>query len=125
MVIDASALVSFLVGPSSDALDELITSERLQAPSIIDLEFLSALRRLERLAPPSIAADAAVNAFGTLAIRRYVPADLRDRIWQLRHNFSPYDASYVALAEALEVPLLTADLRLARAAKTFVGVRTP
>ncbi len=125
MVIDASALVDFLAGSSSDALDELIASERLQAPSIVDLEFLSALRRLERLAPSGAAAGAAVTAFGTLAIRRYEPAALRDRIWQLRHNFSPYDASYVALAEALEVPLLTADLRFARAADTLVEIRTP
>lgn len=125
MVIDASALVYFLAGSSSDALDELIASERLQAPSIVDLEFLSALRRLERLAPSDAAAGAAVTAFGTLAIRRYEPAALRDRIWQLRHNFSPYDASYVALAEALEVPLLTADLRFARAADALVEIRTP
>ena len=125
MVIDASALVNFLVGPSSDALDELIASERLQAPSIVDLEFLSALRRFERQAPSGAAAGAAVTAFGTLAIRRYDLAALRDRIWALRHNFSAYDASYIALAEALEVPLLTADLRFARVARPFVEVRTP
>lgn len=125
MVIDASALVNFLVGESSPMLDELIATERLQAPSIVDVELLSALRRLERVTRSSAAARAAVSAFDTLAIRRYDPASLRARIWTMRHNFSSYDASYLVLAEALEVPLLTADLRFARAAEAFVDVRVP
>ncbi len=50
---------------------------------------------------------------------------LRHRIWALRHDFSPYDASYVALAEALGIPLVTSDLRLANAARQYCDVLTP
>jgi predicted nucleic acid-binding protein len=45
-------------------------------------------------------------------------------VWVLRHNITPYDALYVALAEELELPLITADRRLARAAAEFCDVRT-
>ena len=44
------------------------------------------------------------------------------RIWDLRHNLSPYDACYVAVAEELDAPLVTTDLRLARAAAGVVPV---
>ncbi len=50
-----------------------------------------------------------------LAMDRYPHTALLDRIWELRHNVTPYDATYVALAEYLAAPLLTADLRLANA----------
>jgi predicted nucleic acid-binding protein len=44
-----------------------------------------------------------------------VPARrLVERCWELRGNVTIYDASYVALAEALDVPLITADARLGR-----------
>jgi predicted nucleic acid-binding protein len=50
-----------------------------------------------------------------LPIVRYPATPLLERIWQLRDRLSPYDAAYVALAEALDLPLYTTDLRLARA----------
>jgi predicted nucleic acid-binding protein len=50
-----------------------------------------------------------------LPIERVPHTALLERAWALRHNLTPYDAAYVALAEALGAPLLTADRRLARA----------
>jgi predicted nucleic acid-binding protein len=48
---------------------------------------------------------------------RYPVQSLLERVWQLRANVSAYDAAYVALAEHLDCALLTANGRLARAAK--------
>jgi len=53
--------------------------------------------------------------FAGLSIVRYPHHPLADRAWELRHNLTPYDAVFVALAEALEVPLVTCDRRLAMA----------
>ena len=49
-----------------------------------------------------------------MGLRRYGAVGLLDRIWELRDNLTAYDATYVALAEALDCPLLTTDVRLAR-----------
>jgi predicted nucleic acid-binding protein len=49
---------------------------------------------------------------------------LLPRIWQLRENITPYDAAYVALAEDLGLPLVTADLRLAKSASRYCEVVT-
>ena len=59
--------------------------------------------------------DAAFAAYRQLIIRRRPVTHLLDRIWALRHNLSGYDATYVALAESLDVLLITTDRRLARA----------
>ncbi len=83
------------------------------------MEVLSALRRL--VASGEATAERAGEAIADLLdlpIERYPHDILVPRIWELRENFSAYDASYVALAEAVAdepVPLLTADARLARA----------
>jgi len=62
--------------------------------------------------------ERARQAFADLAdlpIVRVPHADMLPRIWELRDNVTPYDAAYVALAEALNAPLLTADARFAAA----------
>ena len=119
MVIDSSAIVDVLIGESTPSLDRILAEEPLHSPVTVDLEYMSALRRLERRQLP---AAQALERFFNLTIRRHDIQPLRDRIWQLRDNITPYDASYVALAEALEVPLVTRDLRLARAAEGLVEV---
>ncbi len=72
-------------------------------------------------------ASDALGRFAHLPLRRIAHTGLLDRAWQLRHNFSFYDALYIALAEALGTSLLTLDARLARAAgsATAVEVLTP
>ena len=118
IVVDASAVVAALVArPISSQVDSRLRDDgELQAPHLIDIEFLHALRRLVRRRIISEArASLARLDFGDLAIERYPHELLADRIWELRRNLSAYDASYIALGEELEVPLVTCDQRLAGA----------
>jgi predicted nucleic acid-binding protein len=114
MVIDASAMIEALVGRDADdkLLDALQTS--LHAPHLLDVEVLSVLRGLTlggKLAPE--AAEQAWADYFALTIARYELSGLADRVWDLRHSYTTYDASYLALAEALDVPLRTCDRKLA------------
>jgi predicted nucleic acid-binding protein len=89
--------------------------EQMNAPHLLDVEATQALRRLTQL--KSITATRgkeALSDYAALDIRRAGHLDFLDRMWQLRENVSAYDASYVALAEALDAPLVTCDGKLAR-----------
>jgi predicted nucleic acid-binding protein len=96
-------------------LSQRLVDEELHAPHLIDLEILQTLRRLVQVgAVPVARAEAALVNLGILAIVRYSHFPMLQRIWSVRANVTPYDASYVALAELLGAPLLTLDGRLAR-----------
>lgn len=85
-------------------------------PELIDLEVTSYIRRAVRLG--QMESQRALQALADLALmpfERVSHTPFLSRIWELRHNLTPYDAAYVALAEVMEAPLLTADARLARA----------
>ena len=117
LVIDASAVVDLLLEqPVNDPLRARVeVADELHAPHLIDLEVLRVLRRL--CAARKLSGDAAgvaLRQFGLLPISRYPHEPLRSRIWALRHVLTVYDASYVALAEALQLPLITSDGRLVR-----------
>jgi predicted nucleic acid-binding protein len=117
-VIDSSVVIDVVAGRVPA---ETLQDGEYAAPHLIDSEVLHALRRLERTGrlTPAVA-HGAVDHFRDLPLTRYAVDELLPRIWELRHNLSGYDATYVALAEALEATcLLTADERLARA----TGVR--
>ncbi|MGH9064096.1 MAG: type II toxin-antitoxin system VapC family toxin [Acidimicrobiales bacterium] len=119
-VVDASAAVLAL--RADGEARRRLRQVRLQAPCLIDAEVTQALRRAEQRG--ELAPDAAVLALRTwrrLGIRRHRMPGLLPRVWALRHNLSSYDATYVALAEILGCPLVTADGRLA----TAPGVRCP
>src|SRR3954449_1377050 len=122
LVVDASALAELILGrPAGELVGEHLASHgfALHAPHLLDVEVLSALRRLVSSGEATAdRADEAIADLLDLPIERYPHDILVPRTWQLRENFSAYDASYIALAEAVAdepVPLLTADARLARA----------
>ena len=118
IVIDASAYVDAVTEASARAnaiLTRLETERSVYVPAIFDVEVLHALRRLETDDDVSASiVEAGVAELTELRAVRQSHALLRKRIWELRHNLSAYDAAYVALAEALDAPLLTSDARLAR-----------
>lgn len=114
IVVDASAMIEALVGRSAD--DHLLRAlgGAIAAPHLLDSEVLSVLRGLNlggRLTAED-AVDARLTYF-SLTIDRRPIEPLAERIWQLRHQFTSYDAAYLALAESLEAPLYTCDAKLA------------
>ncbi len=117
-VVDASALVHALVSrPVLGALaDRLGEAGILDVPHLVDVEVLQALRGLVlRGQLTAEQATIARSQLDELTLRRFPHHPLRDRIWELRNNVTAYDAAYVALAEALGLPLITTDARLAGA----------
>jgi predicted nucleic acid-binding protein len=116
IVVDTSAILELLLHTPVGArhADRIFDQER-HAPELIDLEFVNALRRYVRLGVTALAeADEALAKFTNFGIERHAHKTLLPRIWALRDSVSTYDASYVALAEMLDVPLLTCDARLSR-----------
>lgn len=117
-VVDASALVACFVddGPTGRGLRARLRMDRLAAPEVLYLEVANALKkaRARGALDERRSAEALRDLLG-LSLRSFPHSPFLARIWELRENLSPYDAAYVALAEALRKPLLTADRRLARA----------
>lgn len=120
IVVDASALLESLLRTSSAPAveDRLFAPQQtLHAPHLIDVEIAQVIRRYA--ANREIDEARGREALADLAdfpLRRYPHDFLLPRIWELRANITAYDATYVALAEALDAPLLTCDRRLAGAA---------
>ena len=119
LVVDASVLAVALAddGTDGDAARGRLRGEDLVAPELLDLEVLSVLRG-QKVAGELDArrAELALNDLSAMPIKRAPHLSLLRRCWELRDNLTTYDASYVALAEALDVLLLTGDRRIARAA---------
>lgn len=118
LVVDTSAILAVLAGrPRIRALAERLASDQdLQAPHLIDVELIHALRRL--VIRGELSEDRAEDCrtdLADLTIIRYPHHPLVDRMWELRHNLTAYDAAFVALSEALAVPLVTCDSRLVEA----------
>ena len=113
IVLDASAAVSALLNAGQARTS--LADEAVHVPHLIDAEIAHALRR-QVLGRSLGAADgwAALDTWRRLGVVRHPIDGLLDRVWELRENVSAYDASYLALAEALGCALLTADARLGR-----------
>jgi predicted nucleic acid-binding protein len=116
IVLDASAIVDWLLQTPAGQLIEnriYLHNETLHAPHLLDLEVTQVLRRLvHQKILAAHRADEAIIDLQDLDINRYTHFVFLPRIWQLRHNFSAYDAAYIALAEELGAALITRDRRL-------------
>jgi predicted nucleic acid-binding protein len=118
LVVDTSAVLESLAAsdPAPRLIERLAADGDLHAPHLIDTEVLHALRsmRITERITEERAADAR-HDFAELSLVRYPHQPLSNRVWELRHNLTAYDATFVALAELLAIPLLTCDARLASA----------
>ena len=119
IVVDASALLEFLLQTSLGARVEVRLfrdEDELHAPHLVDVEVVQGLRRLVRTGEVSSSrADEAIADLTDFDLHRHPHLDLLSRAWKLRDNISAYDAMYVALAEAIEAPIVTCDGPLGKA----------
>ena len=126
MVLDASAVVEYLRwSPAGARLAQMLLEgdADLHLPHLCPVEVASAFRSMVARAEMGAArAEAALDDLAELAASRHPVEPLLPRIWELRHNMTAYDATYVALAEVLTATLVTADRRLARGAGAVVEV---
>jgi predicted nucleic acid-binding protein len=118
IVVDASVLANAVGddGPDGAIARAALSGNDLSVPDLVDVEVVSVLRR--RWLAKTITARrfaAAVSDLASLPADRYPVLPFMSRAYELRTNVTPYDATYVALAEQLNCVLLTADARLARA----------
>ncbi|MXY71613.1 MAG: type II toxin-antitoxin system VapC family toxin [Dehalococcoidia bacterium] len=128
VAVDASALVAALtdLGPEGRWARAETARDSLACPEVVLAEAANTLRRLEQAG--DLSQEQATRAYEDLL---EFDLDLRpyrlfaDRIWQLRRNLSSYDAWYVAVAEALDCPLVTLDIRLSRAPGPTCAFVTP
>ena len=128
VVVDASVIVAALVDSGSDGewAESMLAREDLVAPHLMPVEVTNTLRRAVRSGDLSV--DVAALAHGDLVRLRvdlfpYEPH--AERVWTLRDNLTAYDAWYVALAEVLDLPLVTLDRRVARAPGPQCEFRLP
>jgi predicted nucleic acid-binding protein len=113
IVADASAVLEVLLNtPLGQEIGGRIfqDDETIHAPYLIDVEILHVLRRIDRRGElPAARAREILQDYSDLALERYPHTLFVTRIWELRHNFTAYDAAYIALAEELDAPLITCD----------------
>ena len=118
IVIDASIAVAYLIKTMDSAIffEQITAEHRIAAPTLIEYEIGSALRRLCLAGKlDETRAAMALRSLDDFSLELYEADLLSARSWELRQNVSFYDASYVALAEMLGLPLYTSDKRLASA----------
>jgi predicted nucleic acid-binding protein len=127
-VVDPSVLVRALVdaGPDGEWAEGIVAAGTLHAPELALVEAVNILRRFERAKEITTAeANAACEDLLQLKVELFSFEPFAERIWELRHNLTSYDAWYVALAEALRLPLATLDERLAKTKGPGCAFLTP
>jgi predicted nucleic acid-binding protein len=128
IVADSSVVVAALIdnGPHGDWAEDVLAGGLLLAPELILVEVTNVFRRLERaklIATPE--ANAAQDDLMQLDIELFPFEPFAGRIWELRHNVTSYDAWYVAIAEALKLPLATLDEPLSKSDGVTCKFLTP
>lgn len=128
LVSDASAIVAALLdsGPTGEWIAQRMSGVEVYAPTLMPFECANIIRRHELAS--LISADQAAQAHNDLLglpLELWPYEVLATRAWQLRANLSVYDASYVALAETIDAPLLTLDHRITRAPKVTCRIEVP
>lgn len=127
IVLDASVVVELLLGGErAEVVLPWIEAEEgeMHVPGLLDVEVSQVLRRFVAAGIMTAArGDAAIEILQELPLSRHLETPLLPRLWQLRNNLSAYDAAYVALAEALDCPLLTFDSALAGAPGPGVRIK--
>ena len=116
MSAEVAALLS--AEPGAESIRERVASpgETLHVPHLFEIEVLHAMRSLTfRGTVSPERARLALSRLRNTRLVRYPHTPLMERIWGLRENLTAYDAAYIALAEALDAPLVTTDARLALA----------
>lgn len=117
-VVDCSIVIRLLSNVDGDDLLRQRLARTVHAPALIDAEVSSVVRGLAITSKPNVhitaqRAEQMLTDYAGLRIVRYPMQPLQRRVFELRHNVTAYDAMYVALAEALDVPLLTVDAKFA------------
>lgn len=119
IVVDASALLEFLLQtPLGTRVEARLfrDQDEFHSPHLTDVEVTQGLRRLVRAG--EVSQDRALDVIADLTdfdLHRHPHLDLLTRAWKLRENVTAYDAMYIALAEALDAPIVTCDAPLGRA----------
>ena len=128
IVIDSSVVVAALAdsGPHGEWAEEVLSSGLLQGPELLCVEVTNIFRRLESAKLITTAeANAAQDDLMQLDIELFSFEPFAGRVWELRHNVTSYDAWYVAIAEALNLPLATLDEPLSRSIGATCKFLTP
>jgi predicted nucleic acid-binding protein len=129
IVLDSSAVVDYLFAfdpNGSWVADRLAEDADVHVPHVVDVEVLGVVRRgLQNGAVTRTDGAEVLDELGLLPMRRYPHGPFLLRAWELRGHVNAADAIFIALAEALDAPLVTTDLRLARAAPRRVRVKVP
>ena len=118
VVVDSSVIVAALLdtGDVGAWAEQILEQDDLYAPGMLCVEAANVLRRLARgRAITEADANAAFEDLMELNVELHEFEALSERVWELRHNVTSYDAWYIALAEALDLPLATLDGRLVKA----------
>lgn len=128
-VVDCSIVIRVLANRDSDDVLRQRLARTLHAPALIDAEVSSVVRGLTITTKPNVRiaterGQQMLDDYAGLRIVRYPMQPLQQRVFALRHNLTAYDAMYVALAEALDVPLLTDDAKLAGASGHHAAIES-